>query len=169
MISLHPLTYIHICFPTSTEDILSNDIIMKVQFDLVGWRSFNSSLSLTKDSHGLCLPNISKSNHFSLLNKYPTQNHYLLFELFPSLLNCADYLCPCPCIIYLPHNSLSDLLKICSSQKIPETLPKKVTGYKINRQNSIIFPYVSNEDVETEVFKIPFIIAKKRVDSLVQI
>jgi hypothetical protein len=54
-----------------------------------------------------------------------------------------------------PKNSTLKLLDIINSYS-------KVSGYKINLQNSLAFPYTSNEEVEKEYMgKIPFTIASK--------
>ena len=44
----------------------------------------------------------------------------------------------------------------------------KVTGYKINMQKSVVFPYTNNEAAERESKKsIPFTLALKTIKSLV--
>ena len=56
-----------------------------------------------------------------------------------------------------------------SIRKLPELINafSKVSGYKINTQKSLAFPYTNNEKSEREVKElIPFTIATKRIKYL---
>jgi hypothetical protein len=53
-----------------------------------------------------------------------------------------------------------------STQKLPDTMNsyRKVAGYIINLQKSVVFLYTNNEQIEKEYMKtIPFTIASKKI------
>ena len=62
--------------------------------------------------------------------------------------------------IEIPKDSVSKLVELISEFS-------KVTGYKINTQNSLAFLYINNEKSEREIKEsIPFTVATKRIKYL---